>query len=75
MSNQPNSILHDEQEEDAFEQSLANQEAEDLERQIAEAEEYREQDQFLSDAEADGDALASCGMGTDEDYGCYGGDE
>ena len=20
---------------------------------------------------ADGDALASCGMGTDEDYGCY----
>lgn len=23
----------------------------------------------------DGEALASAGMGTDEDYGCYGGDE
>lgn len=34
-----------------------------------------EGDQFLSDAEADADALASCGFGTDEDYGCYGGDE
>jgi hypothetical protein len=33
---------------------------------------YRE-DQFNSDAEADGDALASAGLGTDEDYGCYGG--
>jgi hypothetical protein len=33
-----------------------------------------EHDPFLSDAEADADALASCGMGTDEDYGCYGGD-
>jgi hypothetical protein len=28
-----------------------------------------EHDQFRSDAEADGDALASAGMGTDEDYG------
>ena len=28
------------------------------------------------DAEADADALASAGMGTDEDYGCYdGGDD
>jgi hypothetical protein len=27
------------------------------------------------DAEADGDALASAGYGTDEDYGYYGGDE
>ena len=31
--------------------------------------EDNEHDQFLSDAEADGDALASCGFGTDEDYG------
>ncbi len=30
-------------------------------------------DQFLTDGEADADALASAGMGTDEDYGCYGG--
>ncbi len=29
------------------------------------------EDQFNSDAEADGDALASCGWGTDEDYGYY----
>lgn len=53
---------------DAYEQSLANQEAQDLEDQIAEAEDYRE-DQFMSDAEADADVLASAGMGTDEDYG------
>jgi hypothetical protein len=26
-------------------------------------------------AAVDADALASAGMGTDEDYGCYGGDE
>lgn len=32
-------------------------------------------DGFLSDAEADGDALASAGMGVDEDYGYYGGDD
>ena len=34
-----------------------------------------EPDQFMSDAEADADALASAGFGTDEDYGCYGGIE
>ena len=28
-----------------------------------------------SQGEYDGDALASAGFGTDEDYGCYGGDE
>jgi hypothetical protein len=33
-----------------------------------------EHDQFRNDAEADADALASAGMGTDEDYGYYGGD-
>jgi hypothetical protein len=25
----------------------------------------------MSDVEADADTLASCGWGTDEDYGCY----
>lgn len=30
-----------------------------------------EPDQFLSDGEADADALASAGWGTDEDYGAY----
>lgn len=38
-------------------------------------EEADEPDQFLSDAEADADALASAGWGTDEDYGCFGGDD
>lgn len=33
------------------------------------------EDGYLSDAEADADALASCGWGTDEDYGYFGGDE
>lgn len=31
----------------------------------------REDDPFLSDAEADADALASAGWGTDEDYGGF----
>ena len=34
-----------------------------------------EPDQFRSDAEADADALASAGWGTDEDYGYYGGED
>ena len=29
------------------------------------------EDSFRDDAEADGDALAMAGFGTDEDYGCY----
>ena len=33
--------------------------------------EDNERDQFRTDAEADADALASAGMGTDEDYGCF----
>jgi hypothetical protein len=35
--------------------------------------ETAKEDQFNSDAEADADVLASAGMGTDEDYGCFGG--
>lgn len=31
-------------------------------------------DGFRTDAEADADALASAGWGTDEDYGCFGED-
>ena len=34
-----------------------------------------EHDQFISDSEADGDALRSAGFGPDEDYGSYGNDE
>jgi len=39
-----------------------------------EPEEYpdEEYDPFLTDAEADADVFASCGWGTDEDYGYYG---
>ena len=40
-----------------------------------EAAEVLEPDQFMSDAEADADALASAGFGTDEDYGHFGDDE
>ena len=29
----------------------------------------------MTDVEADADALASAGYGTDEDYGCFGGDQ
>lgn len=32
-----------------------------------------EPDQFLTDAEADEDAMTSAGMGENESYGCYGG--
>lgn len=31
-------------------------------------------DGFRDDVEADADVLASAGYGTDEDYGCFGGD-
>lgn len=34
-----------------------------------------EPDPFVSDVEADADALASAGWGTDEDYGFYGYDD
>ena len=37
-----------------------------------EAAEVLEPEDFMSDAEADADALASAGWGTDEDYGYYG---
>lgn len=39
----------------------------DLEEEI-----FFEEETFLSDAEADANALASMGWGTDEDYGHYG---
>lgn len=29
----------------------------------------------MTDAEADADTLRMCGFGTDEDYGCFSGDE
>jgi len=39
--------------------------------EMKEQDEYDEPwDDFNSDAEADADALASAGFGTDEDYGC-----
>lgn len=39
-----------------------------------EADEEAEWDQFRDDVEADADALASAGFGTDEDYGYFGDD-
>ena len=38
-------------------------------QQTTEPEEVEPSDGYLSDAEADADALASAGLGTDEDYG------
>ena len=38
-------------------------------RAVLWTEDEDEGDQFLTDAEADADALASAGWGTDEDYG------
>lgn len=48
--------------EDFADQTALNQEHDD------------EHDQFLHDGDADGDALASAGFGTDEDYGMYASD-
>jgi hypothetical protein len=31
-------------------------------------------DDYMTDVEADADTFKSCGWGTDEDYGYYGGD-
>jgi hypothetical protein len=53
-----------EEQQEAFEALEAERERE--------AAEVLEPDQFMSDAEADADALASAGWGTDEDYGYYG---
>lgn len=46
-----------------------------LERDCDEEYEPDEHDQFRDDVEADADALASAGYGTDEDYGYFGGDD
>ena len=53
-----------EEQQEAFEALEAERERE--------AAEVLEPDQFMSDAEADADAFASAGWGTDEDYGHYG---
>ena len=53
-----------EEQQEAFEALEAERERE--------AAEVLEPDQFMSDAEADADAFASAGWGTDEDYGYYG---
>jgi hypothetical protein len=57
--------------EDAIDQAIAAADGE------LELDDERDEpwDGFNSDAEADADALASAGMGTDEDYGCFGCDD
>jgi hypothetical protein len=54
--------------ESEFEHALSEESARERE-DLMEVESDDEGDQFLTDAEADGDALASAGWGTDEDYG------
>lgn len=49
-----------------YEASLTEEDSDRTERDYA--------DYDLTDSEADADALASAGWGTDEDYGCYGED-
>jgi len=39
------------------------------------AEDFDPAEDYMSDVEADADTLASCGWGTNEDYGYFGGDE
>lgn len=50
---------------DAFEESLEAAELDHMEQMENEPEDS------MTDVEADADTLASAGMGTDEDYGCY----
>jgi hypothetical protein len=70
--------MYEDEPESEFEHTLGEEsqrEREDLaeiEADLAEVE-AEEHDPFLTDAEADADALASAGWGTDEDYGCFDG--
>lgn len=53
----------------------AAQDEPEFEDEESEDEEYLdepEDDNFLTDAEADADVLRNCGWGTDEDYGDFG---
>jgi hypothetical protein len=78
MSNIPNSINDldflkgDDSQDPADAFLLRDGEVEDDTNDDDHDEEPRE-DQFRDDVEADADALASAGLGTDEDYGCYDG--
>ena len=63
-----------------FSEALAQLYTMDLELandEVDEDEEYDDEpsDGFRDDVEADADTLASAGYGTDEDYGCFGGEE
>ena len=51
------------------------EEYDDFDFEIFTIECEEEYDDDMTDVEADADTLASAGYGTDEDYGCYGGDE
>ena len=59
-------------EDDSYMADLADEDSEYDDEEEYEEEEY---DQFESDGAADADALSSAGWGTDEDYGCFGGDD
>jgi hypothetical protein len=54
------------------------EEFEDAVLEADDLQEWRNPEEYednYTDVEADADTLASAGMGTDEDYGYYGGDE
>lgn len=61
---------------DSAEVALLNAELDHMEQMPCENDENEEHDPFLSDAEADENAMASAGFGEDESYNCCcGGDE
>jgi len=66
--------MYDDEPETEFEHKLGEESSRSrADLAEAEADENDEGNQFLTDAEADADALASAGWGTDEDYGCFDG--
>ena len=61
---------------DVFEDEFAEPSDAEMEQLADEfAAEESEWDMFRDDVDADADALASAGFGTDEDYGFFGDDE
>jgi hypothetical protein len=63
---------------DEIAEAIESPEAEEANEEIAEDEElegYDYDEPWEDPMMADAEALASAGWGTDEDYGCYGGDE
>jgi len=68
MSNDNTPDIYEIPMNDALEMALANQEVDHMEQMPCENDENEEHDPFLSDCEADEDAMTSAGMGENESY-------